>query len=142
MTLKERQHLAPPVIERARTEPARLVAGNPNLWEDIRLVLLDPDPVPRQLEFVRRWLRDQIEQETLSRLRDGCSANVVRMACRMAPRLLWTLPYSRGIPPEKYHRRIMAVLLPDKLRRLEEELAVHAFHDGLRRVPANRNHPF
>jgi len=35
------------------------------------------------------------------------------------------------IPPERYHRRIVAILLPLKLKKVEQELAVDAFHEGL-----------
>ena len=125
------QVFCPPAVESARREPARLSLGNLDLWDDLREVLLDPEPDPWELEVVRRWLRDEVERELQERLRRGNTAGLVRWACRLAPRLVWSLPFSRGEPPKRYHRRIVAILLPHKLRQVEQQLAVYAFHEGL-----------
>ena len=58
-------------------------------------------------------------------------AGLVRRACRLAPRLIWSLPFSRGVPTERHHRRLVAILLPRKLKQVEQQLAVFAFHEGL-----------
>ena len=121
----------PPVVKRARCEPARLRSGNRNFWEDMREVLLDSEPAPWELEIVRRWLRDDVERELKEGLAGHEGIGLVRLACRLAPRLIWMLPFSRALPPERYHRRIVAILLPLKLRKVEQELAVYAFHEGL-----------
>ena len=116
---------------RARREPSRLGGGSLSLWDDLREVLLNPDPDPRELEVIRRWLRDEVERDLYSRLNRGNAMNLVRWACRVAPRLIWRLPYSRAQPPERFYRRIVAILLPLKLRQIEREIAVYAFHQGL-----------
>jgi hypothetical protein len=120
-----------PVVKRARCEPARLRSGNRNFWEDMREVLLDSEPAPWELEIVRRWLRDDVERELKEGLGGHEGIGLVRLACRLAPRLIWTLPFSRALPPERHHRRIVAILLPLRLKRVEQELAVYAFHEGL-----------
>ncbi len=122
----------PTVARRALREEPRLSLGSGNLWGDLRQVLLDPDPDPWELEVLRRWLRDEVERDLLSRLKRPSGARLVRRACRLAPHLIWKLPYSRGLPPERYHRRIVATLLPLKLRLVEQQLAIYAFHEGLR----------
>ncbi|MGB6222600.1 hypothetical protein [Haloferula sp.] len=121
----------PTAVKKARRETARLSSGNLSFWEDMREVLLDPSPDPWELEVVRRWLRDEVEAGMYERLRRGNAAGLVRWACRLAPRLIWSLPFSRGAPPDRYHRRIVAILLPRKLKQVEQQLAVFAFHEGL-----------
>lgn len=121
----------PTVARRALREEPRLSLGSGNLWGDLRQVLLDPEPDPWELEVVRRWLRDEVEKDLLGRLKRPSGARLVRRACKLAPQLIWKLPYSRGLPPERYHRRIVAVLLPLKLRLVEQQLAIYAFHEGL-----------
>ena len=129
---KSQQKLSRPrVARRALREEPRLSLGSGNLWGDMRQVLLDPEPDPWELEVVRRWLRDEVERELLAQLRRGTGARLVRRACKLAPRLIWRMPYSRSLPPERYHRRIVAVLLPLRLRQVEQQLAVYAFHEGL-----------
>ena len=59
------------------------------------------------------------------------AAGLVRRACLLVPRLIWLLPYSRAHPPERFHRRIVAILLPGRLREVEQQLAVFAFREGL-----------
>lgn len=124
--------LRPSVVRKAAREPAVLDRGNATLWEDIREVLLDPRPDPWAFETMRRWIRDEIEQELLARLARGHGAGLVRWACRLNPRMIWKLPHSRCPPPARFYRRIAAILLPHKLTQLEDELLVLAFHDGLR----------
>lgn len=131
MIFGKSQVFRPAAVRQARRESSRLSVENPNLWEDIREVLLDPDPNPWELEVVRRWLRDEVERELLRRLSRSKSSHFVRQACRLAPGLIWTLPFSGGQPPKKYHRRIVAILLPHKLRQVEQQLAIYAFHEGL-----------
>lgn len=131
MNNSKRQLACPPAATRARREPPRLGLGNRNLWEDFREVLLDSDPDPGELELVRRWLRDEVERELLGCLAKGRSAELLRQACRVAPRLIWSLPFSRATPSPSHHRRIVAILLPHKLRQVEQQLAIHAFHEGL-----------
>jgi len=97
----------------------------------MREVLLDSGPAPWELEVVRRWLRDHVERELNEGLTSRKGIGLVRLACRLAPRLIWTLPFSRALPPERYHRRIVAILLPLSLKKVEQELAVYAFHEGL-----------
>jgi hypothetical protein len=121
----------PPAARRAKREPARLSRGNADLWSDMREVLLDSDPEPSELEKIRRWLREEVERELLERLRRGNASGLVRWACRLSPRLIWKLPFSRAQPAARHHRRIVAVLLPHKLRQVEQQLAVYAFHEGL-----------
>lgn len=123
--------MCPPAVRKARHEPARLSLGNANLWADMREVLLDPDPVPWELEVIRRWLREEVERELLDRLRRGNASGLVRWACRLSPRLIWKLPFSRAQPAARHHRRIVAVLLPHKMKQVEQQLAVCAFHEGL-----------
>ena len=131
MSLPLRKVPRPLVARRALMEEPRLSLGSGNLWGDLRQVLLDPEPDPWELEVVRRWLRDEVERDLMHRLRQPSGARLVRRACRMAPHLIWKLPYSRGVPPERCHRRIVAVLLPLKLRLVEQQLAIYAFHEGL-----------
>jgi hypothetical protein len=131
MIHRSKQSLGPPVVRRARREPSRLRKCNSCLWDDIREVLLDPDPDPWELEVVRRWLRDEVEIALRKRIVRGNAAGLVRRACLLAPRLIWQLPYSRACPPERFHRRIVAILLPARLREVEQHLAVFAFRDGL-----------
>ncbi|MCH7227422.1 hypothetical protein [Haloferula sp. A504] len=123
--------MCPPAARRARHEPARLGLGNANLWADMREVLLDPEPDSKELEVIRRWLREEVERELLERLRRGNASGLVRWACRLSPRLIWKLPFSRAQPSPRHHRRIVAVLLPHKLRQVEQQLAVYAFREGL-----------
>ncbi len=66
------------------------------------------------------------------RLTRGGAIGLMKWAYRVAPRLIWRLPYSRALPPERFHRRIVAILLPHKLRQVEQQLAVYAFHEGIR----------
>ncbi len=123
------------VARRARLEPSRLGRGNLNLWDDLREVLLDPAPDPRELETLRRWLRDVVDAELRARLgrgKRGRGAGLVRWACRLAPEMIWKLPHSRAEPSPRHHRRIVAILLPHQLARLEETLRVWAFQEGLR----------
>ena len=131
MIHRSKQSLGPPVVRRARREPSRLSKCNSCLWDDIREVLLDPDPDPWELEVVRRWLRDEVEADLRVQISRGNAGKLVRRACRLAPRLIWQLPYSRACPPERFHRRIVAILLPGRLREVEQHLAVFAFRDGL-----------
>jgi len=119
------------VARRALRESSRLSHKNSNLWEDIREVLLDPCPDAWELEVVRRWLRDEVEKHLRTRMLRGKAAKLVHQACWLAPRLIWQLPYSRAHPPECFHRRIIAIVLPVKLREAEQQLAVFAFRDGL-----------
>lgn len=121
----------PSAVKRARREPARLSSENRSFWEDMREVLLDPEPDAWELEVIRRWLRDEVESWLNERLRGGHTAGLVRWACRLAPRLIWSLPYSRGLPAQRFHRRIVAILLPQKLKEVEQQLAVYAFYEGL-----------
>lgn len=131
----------PAVARKAAREPAVLGRGNANLWEDMREVLLDWNPDPRAFETMRRWIRDEIEQELLARLARGHGAGLVRWACRLNPSMIWKLPHSRCPPPARFHRRIAAILLPQKLSLLEDDLVVLAFHDGLHREPDQDNLP-
>jgi hypothetical protein len=101
------------------------------LWDDIREVLLDPSPVSRELEVVRRWLRDEVERGLRAQISRGHAVKMVRKACLLAPRLIWKLPHSRAHPPERFHGRIIAILLPSCIRELEQRLAVFAFREGL-----------
>lgn len=121
----------PKFARRALREEPRLGLGSGNLWGDMRQVLLDPEPDRWELEVIRRWLRDEVERSLLDRLRRPGAIRLLRYACKLAPRLIWRLPYSRGLPPMRYHRRIVAVLLPHQLKNLEQQLAVFAFKDGL-----------
>lgn len=121
----------PRVARRARREQPRLSLGSSDLWTDMRHVLLDPDPDSWELEVIRRWLREEVERELLDRLRRGNAAGLVRWACRLAPKLIWKLPFSRAEPALRHHRRIVAILLPHKLRQVERQLAIYAFHEGL-----------
>ena len=131
MIRRSKQSLGSPVVRSARREPSLLSQSNSCLWDDIREVLLDPDPDPWELEVVRRWLREQVEAALRKRIVRGNAAGLVRRACLLAPRLIWQLPYSRAHPPERFHRRIVAILLPGRLREVEQQLAVFAFHEGL-----------
>ena len=128
----KRQLVRPTAVRRARREPSRLSHANPNLWEDFREVLLDPGPNPWEMEVVRRWLRDEVERELYQALSRGKGTGLVRWACQLEPRMIWKLPFSRSHPPERYHRRIVAIVLPHKLRQVEQQLAIYAFHEGLR----------
>ncbi|MCH7228743.1 hypothetical protein MLD59_21555 [Verrucomicrobiaceae bacterium E54] len=94
-------------------------------------MLLDPDPDPHELEVIRRWLREEVERELLERLRRGNASGLIRWACRLSPQLIWKLPFSRAQPAARHHRRIIAILLPHKMRLVEQQLAVYAFHEGL-----------
>ncbi|MEP4076970.1 hypothetical protein [Haloferula sp.] len=123
--------VCPSIVKKARREPARLSAENQNFWEDMREILLDPSPDTWALEVVRRWLRDEVESGMIERLRRGNAAGIVRSACQLAPRQIWRLPFSRGLPPERYQRRIVAILLPRRLKQVEQQLAVFAFQEGL-----------
>jgi hypothetical protein len=123
--------LCPPVARRAKQETALLNLGSSNLWEDFRQVLLDPEPDARELEILRRWLRDEVERALLERLRRANASGLVRWACRLSPQLIWHLPFSRAAPPPHTHRRIVAILLPHKQRQVEQQLAVYAFFEGL-----------
>jgi hypothetical protein len=116
---------------RARQTPSMLSHCNMNFWEDIREVLLDPDPTSWELETIRRWLRDQVETEMRKRLFRRSAAKLVKRACLLTPRLVWKLPYSRGIPEKRHHRLITAILIPHEMRLLEAELVILAFQDGL-----------
>ncbi len=131
MIRRRKKILGPLVVRRARREPSRLSQCNSCLWDDIREVLLDPDPDPCELEVVRRWLRDDVEADLRARMVRDNAAGLVRRACLLAPRLIWLLPYSRARPPERFHRRIVAILLPGRLREVEQQLAVFAFREGL-----------
>lgn len=107
--------------------PARLFAGNASFWQDICDVLLDPEPDRQASETVRRWLRDQIEQDLLERLKGSEHGNFVAWACRLSPRMIWKLPCSLGPSPCRFHQRIAAVILPHKLAQVERQLARLAF---------------
>jgi hypothetical protein len=107
------------------------------LWQDLRQVLLDPQPNPTHLEILRRWLRDEVERDLFERLRAPSGSSMVRWACRLAPRRVWDLPFSRADPPVRDHRRIVAILLPHKLAQVERQLAVQAFQEGLTPPPSD-----
>ena len=119
--------LWPPALESARELPALLYADNDNFWQDICDVLLDPEPDPHAAETVRRWLRDEVEEDLLERLRESSHGHLTGWACRLVPRMIWKLPCSLGPPPARFHRRIVALILPHKLARLERQLARLAF---------------
>lgn len=123
--------ICPAAARRARQEPPLLSLGNANLWADMREVLLDPEPDSWELEVIRRWLREEVERQLLERLRRGNASGLTRLACRLAPRLIWKLPHSRAQPAPRHHRRIVAILLPHKMPQVEQQLAVYAFHEGL-----------
>jgi len=124
--------LWPPPARRARSLPSLLhPGGGATLWDDIREVLLDPAPDPAAAETIHRWLRDEIQsdlEQTLSRMAPG---DWVGWAARLAPQLLWRLPCTLAHPGPAARRRIIAALLPAKLKALKEELARLAFREGL-----------
>ena len=126
--------LWPPAARSAAALPARLYSDNDNFWQDICDVLLDPEPDPHAAETVRRWLRDQVEHELQVRLRESRHGHLTAWASRLAPRMIWKLPCSLGPPPAGFHRRIVAILLPHKLGRLERQLARLAFSWQMRPV--------
>ncbi len=126
--------LWPPAVRNAAALPSRLYADNENFWQDICDVLLDPEPDPHAAETVRRWLRDQGEQELDDRIRRDRHGHLTAWACRLAPRMIWKLPCSLGPPPAGTRRRVLAVLLPHKLARLERQLARLAFSWQMRPV--------
>jgi hypothetical protein len=121
----------PSVVRRARREPSRLGRSGGRLWDDLRSVLLDPLPVPKELEVVRRWLRDEVEQRLRAQISRGHATEMVQKACLLAPHLIWKLPHSRAHPPKRFHGCIIAILLPSCMRDLEQKLAVFAFREGL-----------
>ena len=128
--MKEGQHidlLWPPAARNAAALPSLLYSDNEDFWQDICDVLLDPEPDQHAAETVRRWLRDQVEQDLLIRLQENTHGHLTIWACRLAPRLVWKLPCSLGPPPARFHRRIVAILLPNKLGLLERQLARLAF---------------
>ena len=119
--------LWPPAARNAAALPSQLYSDNENFWQDICDVLLDPEPDPHAAETVRRWLRDQVEQDLLERLGESDHGHLTTWACRLAPQMLWKLPCSLGPPPVRFHRRIVAIILPHKLAHLERQLARLAF---------------
>ena len=127
--------LWPAPAKRAAALPSRLGTGNDTFWEDICDVLLDPEPDPQAAETVRRWLREQVEQDLQRRLERGNARHLTAWACRIAPHMTWKLPSSLADPPPRYHRRIVAILLPHKLKLLERELGRIAFSWHFRAVP-------
>ena len=131
--------LWPAPAKRAATLPACLGADNATFWDDICDVLLDSEPDPLHAEVVRRWLREQVEEDLRQRLAHGNGRHLVAWACQAAPRMTWKLPYSRADPPPRHRRRVIAVLLPHKLQQLERELARLAFSWRFRPVAAPRD---
>lgn len=127
------------LIRQAMAAPSRLGRQNETLWEDIREVMLDPEPDSPAIETIRRWLRDEIEADLYSKLHRATSGHLVSCACHIAPRMIWKLPHSRCRPSRKYHRRIMAILLPHRLGQIEKQLAIRAFLWGLRHPDHHRN---
>ena len=123
-----------PVARRAAGRPALLGSGNASFWQDICDVLIDPEPDPIAAETVHRWLRDQVEREIDERLRRDRHGHLVAWACRLAPKMLWNLPCTVGPPPPRARRRVLAVLFPHKLARLERQLARFAFSWHMRPV--------
>jgi len=119
--------LWPPAARAAAALPARLYANNDNFWQDLCDVLLDPEPDRHAAETARRWMRDQVEQDLMARLRECPHGHLTAWAGRLAPEMAWKLPCSVGPPPPRYHRRIAAILLPRKLEQLERQLARLAF---------------
>ena len=119
--------LWPAAARRASTLPPLPGSGNATLWDDICDTLLDPEPDPRTAEIIHRWLREQVEQDLQRRLRQGNARHLVTWACRLAPQMAWKLPSTSSAPPPRSHRRIVAILLPHKLRLLERALARLAF---------------
>ena len=119
--------LWPAAARRASALPPLPGSGNATLWDDICDTLLDPEPDPRAAETIHRWLREQVEQDLRRRLKQGNARHLVTWACRLAPQMASKLPPTSIAPPSRYHRRIVAILLPHKLRLLERELARLAF---------------
>lgn len=119
--------LWPPAARAAAAMPSRLYRTNETFWQDICEVLLDPEAEPQALETVRRWLRDQVAGDLMNRLRESKDGHLTSWACRLAPRMTWKLPCSIGPPPARFRRRIVALILPHKLARLERQLARLAF---------------
>jgi hypothetical protein len=137
--------LWPAAAKRASALPTRLGTGtgtgNATFWDDICDVLLDPEPDPRAAETVRRWLREEVEQDLRRRLKQGNARHLAAWACRLAPRMTWKLPSCSTNPPPRFHRRIVAILLPHKLKLLERELTRLAFSWQFRPVarPVDRD---
>lgn len=119
--------LWPASARAAAALPSCLGPDNATFWEDICDVLLDPEPDRFAAETVRRWLRDEVEKDLRERLSRANHGHLVAWACRLAPRMVWKLPCSFATPPARFHRRIISILMPHKLRSLERELARLAF---------------
>jgi hypothetical protein len=124
--------LWPPPARRALSLPSLLhPESGSTLWNDIREVLLDPAPDPAAAETIHRWLRDEIQADLERTLSLMSPRDLVTWAARMAPQLLWRLPCSVAHHGPSARRRIIAAILPSKLKALKEELARIAFRYGL-----------
>lgn len=114
------------IAGRAQAKVAWLDRGNVTWWDDIVEVLLGNNVRARDSEAVQRWLRDELQRFLIWELGTRYSRYLVEDACEAKPQLIWTLPISVCEAPARYHRRIVAILLPAKFRELVQEMKRHA----------------